>query len=82
MLVIIRFIFVDHYSSVYFDHETNLLWILSDDSKTLTQTTLQGIPIITYNTGVKKGEGVIVDSKNSTVYIITDSNSSLYTLSF
>ena len=74
--------FAEDYSSVYFDPESDLLWILSDDSKTLTQTTLQGIPIITYNTGVKKGEGVIVDSKNSTVYIITDSDSALYTLSF
>lgn len=74
--------FAEDYSSVFYDPHQDLLWILSDDSKTLTQTTLQGSPIKTYDTDVKKGEGVVVDSKNSRVYIVTDSNSSIYTFSF
>lgn len=74
--------FATDYSSVFYDPNQNLLWILSDESETLTQATLQGSPIKTYNTGVKKGEGVVVDSKNSRIYIVTDSNSSIYTFSF
>ena len=74
--------FAKDYSSVYFDPQEKQLWILSDDSRTLTKTTLSGEPLITYNTGIDKGEGVIVDPENSRVYIITDTSSSFYTLSF
>lgn len=74
--------FAKDYSSVFYDAHEDVLWILSDDSGTLTKTTLKGEALATYLTGVEKGEGVIVDSKASRVYIVTDTDSSLFTLGF
>lgn len=74
--------FAEDYSSVYYDAFLDVLWILSDDSETLSKTTLEGSLIISYSTGIKKAEGVVVDSENSRIYIITDFNSSLFTLTF
>ena len=74
--------FASDYSSVFFDINENALWILSDDSGTLTKTSLEGKALLTYHTGVEKGEGVIVDSKAGRVYIVTDTDSSFFTLSF
>lgn len=74
--------FAEDYSSVFYDPIIDRLWILSDDSETLTRTTLTGAPEITYDTRVKKGEGLVVDSESSRVYIITDTNSAVYELSF
>ena len=74
--------FAEDYSSVFYDPHLDLLWILSDDSETLTKTTLQGVKIITYTTGIKKGEGVVVNSEANKVYVITDQDSSLYIFSF
>lgn len=73
--------FARDYSSICYEPQEGMLWILSEDSRTLTKTTLQGIAVITYNTGVKKGEGVVVDIKRSRVYIITDSTSTFFILS-
>jgi uncharacterized protein YjiK len=74
--------FADDYASVFFDEVQNKLWILSDDSETLSRCDLSGNAEKTWQTGVKKGEGVVVDSVNSRIYIITDSNSAIYTFSF
>jgi uncharacterized protein YjiK len=72
--------FAEDYSSIFYDPHEDLLWILSEDSETLTKTTLEGVPLETYNTSIKRGEGVIVDSKASRVYIITDTESSFFTM--
>jgi uncharacterized protein YjiK len=74
--------FADDYSSVFYEEATNKLWILSDDSETLTQCDLSGNAEKTWQTGVKKGEGVVVDSPNTRIYIVADSNSAIYTFSF
>ena len=74
--------FAEDYSSVFYEPIENALWILSEDSQSLTKTTFEGNPLTTYQTGIQNGEGVIVDIKGSRVYIITDSSSSFCTLSF
>lgn len=70
--------FAQDYSSVYYESQEGMLWILSEDSKTLTKTTLDGTPVITYNTGLNKGEGVVVDLKRALVFVITDTTSFFY----
>jgi uncharacterized protein YjiK len=70
--------FAMDYSSVFFDPHTHSLWVLSDESQSLTLCTLTGIPIQTWRTGLKKGEGVVIDSKNELIYIVTDNDSGLY----
>lgn len=74
--------FAEDLSSVFYDEQLDLLWILSDDSKTLTRCNLDGEPDKTWDTGVKKGEGLVVDSKNNRVYIVTDGDSYLNIYSF
>ncbi|MCF8369768.1 MAG: SdiA-regulated domain-containing protein [Bacteroidales bacterium] len=74
--------FAQDYSSIFYEPINKNLWILSDESKSLTKCTLAGNPIKTYKTGIDKGEGVVVDILNAKVYIVTDAESSLYTFTF
>ena len=73
--------FAEDYSSIYFDHVLNKLWILSDDSGTLTCCDLNGNPEKTWLTNIKKGEGLVVDSPNNQIYIISDKASQLFVFS-
>ena len=74
--------FAKDYSSIFYDHKDSTLWILSDESKTITKCDLFGNTIKTWSTGIDKGEGLIVDSKNSKIYIVSDKDSHLYIFSF
>ncbi len=74
--------FASDYSAIFYDSYDNSLWILSDESELLVKCDLSGNPISSYRTGVKKGEGVVVDQPHSKVYIVTDNVSVLYWLSF
>ena len=74
--------FMEDYSSIYFDGQGNSLWILSDQSKLLVRCDLTGRPLEWFKTGVKDAEGVVIDSANSKVWIITDSGNTLYSFSF
>lgn len=74
--------FADDYSSIYYDHKDSSLWVLSDESRTLTKCDLFGNPYNTWNTGIDKGEGLIVDSENLMIYIVSDNNSRLYQFIF
>ncbi|OQX79532.1 MAG: hypothetical protein B6D64_04670 [Bacteroidetes bacterium 4484_276] len=74
--------FMEDYSSVYFDGPGNSLWILSDQSELLVRCDLSGQPLEWFSTGLKDAEGVVVDSANSKVWIITDSGNTLYSFSF
>lgn len=74
--------FAEDYSSIYFDNNQNKLWILSDDSGTLTRCDLFGNSEKIWLTNIKKGEGLVVDSPNNKVYIISDKASQLFVFSF
>jgi len=69
--------FADDYSSIYYESIEKELWILSDQSETLTRCTLQGEPLESFNTGIEKGEGLVIDPIEGYIYIITDTNSKL-----
>lgn len=68
--------FASDYSGIFHDKESNLLWILSDQSKTVNKCSLKGALIKSYATNVIKGEGIVVTNNN--IYIVSDSNSTLY----
>ncbi|MCB2221597.1 MAG: SdiA-regulated domain-containing protein [Bacteroidetes bacterium] len=74
--------FAQDYSSVFFDDVQQKIWILSEDSKTLTRCNLNGNPEKTWFTNIKKGEGLVIDVPNNRIYIITDEVSILYVFSF
>ncbi len=73
--------FAEDYSALYFDPIEQKIWILSDESKTLTRCDLTGKAINKYSTGITKGEGLVVDPQNKMVYIVSDQESKMYVLS-
>ncbi len=73
--------FADDYSALFFDPIDQKLWILSDESKTLTRCDLTGKALNKYNTGITKGEGLVVDPQNNMVYIVSDQENMMYVLS-
>ncbi len=78
----IKLSFAKDYSGIFYDFIEDKLWIVSDESKTITKCDLKGNKIITYKTKIKKGEGLVVDSKNNLAYVVCDSNSKLYVFKY
>lgn len=70
--------FAQDYSSLFFDPYLKNLWILSDESQSLTLCSLTGVRIKTWQTRLEKGEGLVIDSRNELIYIVTDNESGLY----
>lgn len=68
--------FASDYSGIFHDKELNILWILSDESKTINKCSLKGVLIKSYSISVIKAEGIAV-TKN-TIYVVSDLNSTLY----
>ena len=66
------------YSGISFDPSQNQLYILSDESQTITRCDLKGEKIETYRIGAIKAEGLAVDVPNKRVYVVSDENSELY----
>ena len=68
--------FASDYSGIYHDPNLNLLWIVSDQNKTLNKCTLSGGLIERYSIRITQAEGVaITDTK---IYIISDAQERLY----
>lgn len=74
--------FANDYSGVFYDELSDNLWIISDESSTLTKCDLEGNPLETFRIGINKAEGIVVDSKNNKIYIVSDSDNKLYVYSF
>ncbi len=70
------------YSDIYCDPDGTSLWIVSDESRTLTRTDLDGVAQQTWSHGLPKVEGVIVDRANGRVYLTSDSVGDFYVLKF
>ncbi len=68
--------FASDYSGIFHDKELNILWILSDQSKTVNKCSLKGVLIKSYPISVIKAEGIAVTNTN--IYIVSDSNSTLF----
>ena len=69
--------FASDYSGIYYDNILKVLWIVSDQSKTLNKCKLNGELIKEYSIPVTKAEGVVVT--NNKIYIVSDSENKLYT---
>ena len=74
--------FAKDYSSVYYDHASNALWILSDESEMLAKCNLKGQIIQKYKTGISKGEGVVVRPEKRLIYIVCDTENKLYVFEY
>lgn len=72
--------FADDYSGICYDKNENALWIISDNSKTLSKCNLTGKVIKTYKINIEKAEGIAINSEKNEIYIVSDSEEKLYVL--
>ena len=66
------------YSDIFFSNLDYTLWILSDESKKIIQTDLNGNKIKEYQIKVEQPEGLVVDYKNKRIFIVSDKKEELY----
>lgn len=66
------------YSDIFFAPEDTSLWILSDESKKIINTNLDGYKIKEYKIDVTQPEGLVVDYQNKLVYVVSDKKEALY----
>lgn len=69
--------FAKDYSALFFEPASAKLWVLSDESESLTRCSMSGVPERRWNTGVKDAEGVVVDGFAKRIYIVTDKDNRL-----
>ena len=70
--------FAADYSAIAYDDSLDILWILSDEDRTLFSCTTAGEVRHSYKIDVEQPEGVVVDRKRGKVYIVSDPLSKLY----
>jgi len=70
--------FANDYSGIFYDSLEKVLWIVSDESSSVNKCDLTGKLIETYHIGVNQAEGIVVDSKNAKLYVVSDSAEKLY----
>lgn len=70
--------FADDLSGLYIDD--GYLWVLSDESRSITKCTLSCEVINSWKIDVKQPEGLAVDTSAGIAYVVSDSESKLYAL--
>ena len=75
-----RLQFAKDYSGIYFNNSTDNLWVVSDESKTLTKCSADGVKIKSYNIPISGIEGIVVNSQETEAYVVSDPNNKLYKL--
>jgi len=73
--------FSEDCSGVTFDESNNRLWIVSDESQTVTVCDLDGRPVESYSIDVIKAEGIAIDPAGKLIYIVSDAEDKLYIFS-
>ena len=68
--------FASDYSGIFYESATDILWIVSDQSKTINKCTLSGKLIKSYPINVIKAEGIAVS--NDKIYVVSDAQAKLY----
>jgi uncharacterized protein YjiK len=71
-------LFAKDYSDIYYSKEDSSLWILSDESKKIINTDLEGNKIVEYKIKVTQPEGLVVNKKNKKVFIVCDKKERMY----
>ena len=70
--------FANDYSGIFYDSYIDKLWIISDESSTVTKCELNGKPIKSFHLSINQAEGIVVDSKNNRLYAVSDPSEKLY----
>ncbi|MDO9254344.1 MAG: SdiA-regulated domain-containing protein [Bacteroidales bacterium] len=70
--------FASDYSGICVDNENQQLWIVSDESESVTKCTLKGELIESYRIPVSNPEGIAFNPVNNDLYVISDTEARLY----
>lgn len=70
--------FASDFSGVEFTAETNQLWIISDENKSLFLCNKKGDVIETYKVKITQIEGIAIDVKSRRIYFVSDKEEKLY----
>lgn len=70
--------FANDYSGICVDNVNQQLWIVSDESASITKCTMKGELIESYRIPVSNPEGIAFDPENNEVYVISDTEARLY----
>lgn len=68
--------FASDYSGIFHESSSNILWIVSDQNKTVNKCSLKGELIKSYPINVTKAEGIVVT--NTKIYVVSDSDAKIY----
>ena len=68
--------FANDYSGIFYDSYSNNLWIVSDQSKTISKCTLTGKVLKSYSINITQAEGIAIS--NNKIYVISDAEAKLY----
>lgn len=74
----IKLNFADDYSGIYYNSVSDKLWIVSDESRTLSQCTLSGIELKHFVLPIPSMEGIVVNDEETEAYVVSDLNKKLY----
>lgn len=74
----IKLDFAKDYSDIFYDGEKQELWIVSDESKMVFNTDLDGKVIRKFSNKIVQQEGICVDVLNNRLFIVSDSREELY----
>ena len=70
--------FANDYSGLFYNEMTDKLWIVSHESKTITQCDLEGNKIKTMSLPISGMEGIAVNKDETEAYVVSDPNKKLY----
>ncbi|MDX1799253.1 MAG: SdiA-regulated domain-containing protein, partial [Candidatus Lokiarchaeia archaeon] len=65
-------------SGIEYDSIENILWILSDESQTISKCDLTGNVLQSFHFNVSKPEGIAIDYETNLIYIVSDSQQKLF----
>lgn len=74
----IKLNFADDYSGIYYNSVSEKLWIVSDESRTLSQCTLSGVEVKHFELPISAMEGIVVNDDETEAYVVSDLNKKLY----
>ncbi len=68
--------FADDYSGIFYEAASNLLWIVSDQNKTINKCSISGKLIESFAINVIQAEGIAIEGDN--IYVVSDAEAKLY----
>jgi uncharacterized protein YjiK len=73
--------FAEDLSGVHYSTKNNLLWLISDESKSVYKCSAEGELISSYKVDIEQIEGIAVDDENLLLYLVSDPLEKLYIFS-